>query len=79
MKKDALCLNTDSRRTYVRPLITVVFSAAMVLQSASPAPEPPIVPVDPGVGGGGFLSKESNFDIWQDDEEESPTRPFTFD
>ena len=81
MKKETLCMNTDSCRTYVRPLITVVSSAAIVLQRASPAPEPPVVPIDPGVGGGGSLSKESDFDMWQEDEEdESPTtRRFTFD
>lgn len=80
MKKDSLCLNTDSHRTYIRPLITVFFSAANVLQSASPAPEPPIVPVDPGVGGGGALSKKIEFDVWKEDEEdETPTRSSLFD
>ena len=80
MKKETLCMNTDSCRTYVRPLITVVFSTAIVLQSASPTPEPPVVPVDPGVAGGGVLSKESDFDMWQEDEEEeTPTKPFKFD
>ena len=72
-------MNTDSRRTYVRPLITEVFSSAIVLQSASPVPEPPDVPVDSGVGGGGAFSKETDFDLWQEEEDEAPARPFTFD
>lgn len=73
-------MNTDSRRTYVRPLITEVFSSAVVLQSASPVPDPPVVPVDPEVGGGGYLSKKIEFDVWKEEEEEETlTKPFKFD
>jgi hypothetical protein len=72
-------MNTDSRRTYVRPLITEVFFSAVVLQSASPVPDPPVVPVDPEVGGGGYLSKKIEFDIWKDEEEDTSTKTFKFD
>lgn len=78
MRKETIYMTTASRSTYERPLITAVVPVTLVLQSASP--EPPPVTVNPGQDGYEALSKENDFDMWQEDEEdESPTRPFTFD
>lgn len=38
MRKDTMIKTTVSRRTYVRPLITAVIPASVVLQEATPAP-----------------------------------------
>ena len=78
MRKDTNIMTSTSRCVYVRPLIIAVVPAAIVLQSASP--EPPSVISDPGQDGYEALSKESDFDMWQEDEEEeTPTKPFKFD
>ena len=84
MRKETIIMTTDSRRAYVRPLITAVVPAPIVLQSASPEPEPPVVPVNPGVDGvGGALLKIGIFDLWQeeedDEDEKTPIRAITFD
>ena len=78
MRKDIRIMTSSSRRTYVRPLITAVIPASIVLQEASPTPE---VHVDPGQDGYEALSKgyKIEFDIWQEEEDDdTPTSAFTF-
>lgn len=78
MRKDTNIMISISRRAYVRPLITAVVPAAIVLQSASP--EPPSVISDPGQDGFEALSKKIEFDVWkEEEEEETPTKPFKID
>ena len=78
MRKDTNIMTSTSRCPYVRPLITTVVPAAIVLQSASP--EPPSVISDPGQDGYEALSKKIEFDVWKEDEEEETlTKPFKFD
>ena len=78
MRKDIRIMTSSSRRTYTRPLITAVVPSAIVLQSASP--EPPSVISDPDQDWFEALSKKIEFDVWQEDEEEeTPTKPFKFD
>ena len=75
MRKDISIMTTSSRRTYVRPLITAVVPADILLQSASPIPEAPVKP-EPGEEA---LSKKIVFDIWQEEEDDdTPTSAFTF-
>ena len=70
MRKDTIMKTTASRCVYVRPLITGVVPAAIVLQEATPAPDAPVRP-EPGEEA---LSKKIEFDIdidiWNDWEEE---------
>ena len=78
MRKDTNIMTSTLRCAYVRPLITAVVPAAIVLQSASP--EPPPVISDPGQEGFEALSKKIEFDVWkEEEEEETPTKPFKFD
>lgn len=79
MRKETFMMTTDSRRAYVRPLITAVVPATIVLQSASPEPEPPVVPVNPGGDGQEALSKKYKFDLWEEDDEETSERTFDYD
>ena len=79
MRNESFIMTTDSRRAYVRPLITAVVPAPIVLQSASPEPEPPVVPVNPGVDGEEALSKKLKFDLWEEEDEETPTNPYSLD
>lgn len=71
MRKDTTMMTTAPRRAYVRPLITGVVPAAVVLQEATLAPS---VVVDPTIPGGDAFSKkiefDIDFDIWNDWEEE---------
>ena len=76
MRKETFIMTTDSRRPYVRPLITTIVPAVIVLQEASPAPH---VIVDPDQPGEEALSKKFDFDLWEEEDEETPSRPFTFD
>ena len=76
MRKDTNILNSASRRAYVRPFITAVVPVSLELLVATPTPEVHVEP-EPGYEA---LSKESDFDMWQEDEEEeTPTKPFKFD
>ena len=76
MRKETFIMTTDSRRPYVRPLITTIVPAVIVLQEASPAPH---VIVNPDQPGEEALSKKLKFDLWEEEDEETPSRPFTFD
>lgn len=73
---NAMMKTKISQLPYIRPAISVFASGVIVLQPTTPVPE---VIVDPGTEGGGALSKETDFDLWQEEEEEAPARPFTFD
>ena len=76
MRKETFIMNIDSRRAYERPLITAVVPAPIVLQEASPAPH---VIVDPEQPGEEALSKKLKFDLWEEEDEETPTNPYSLD
>ena len=70
MRKDTPTMTQASRRIYVRPLVTSVVPATLVLQSSSQKPPPPVnVDRNPGEEA---LSKEIHFDsdLWKDEDEE---------
>ena len=76
MRKETIIMTTASHRAYVRPLITAVVPAALVLQSASPESPPVIVDPHPGQEA---LSKKLIYDPWEDDDEETSERTFDYD
>lgn len=76
MRKETFIMNIDSRRAYVRPLIFAVVPAPIVLQEASPAPH---VIVDPEQPGEEALCKKLKFDLWEEEDEETPTNPYSLD
>ena len=66
MKKDISIMTTSSRRTYVCPVITVVFLPRRpVLQGTSPTPE---VLADPEQDAYETLSRKTGFDAWDGEE-----------
>lgn len=73
---NAMMKTKISQLPYIRPAISVFASGVIVLQPATPVPD---VTINPREDGYEALSKETDFDLWQEEEEEVPARPFTFD
>ena len=72
MRKDIIYPPAASRSAYMRPLVTAIVPVSLELMAATPTTT---VPVSDGPGGEA-LSKESDFDLWQ--EKEAPLKRIEF-